>query len=685
MSLWLSENASAHLTAADVEAGVIASMAGNDVSDVVVTVEQSLLVDVSTYSALAPEQLHEPMREIFCPGNPSRCRVVDSPATSGQRRALSASAVSFSVTRLLEGNDTLAAPAADSGMLLSHLSHVNTSDITLISTVLGNIARLVATHITSSGSLAALLDRATSLPSRLTSILNIQRNGIRFVDLPRAMLIPMPPLTPPPQPTLVVPPAQSPTPQAGQGGSPSPPRNNVPPAVPPTAVPNIASAAGSTAQTGSTNTASNVYVVVGVVVGFLLCVAVAVFMYRTRAKANKAARASKTDPTVWTSNEGLDSSSAATSGVTLMDMNVPAINDSVSPETKLDEVTVQVTEPSDQPEPVSERKTLSSTGKAALERARARRSGQLKRTSSWGRMAVRRSSSSQPKETGQQSSTRASKDSLQLPSTRAVEGLEKQISGEPKMLIPKAQNARAPCGTPTSTSTLLGAASAAAPQSETTASPSDSVSPVEAESAPASTPASTAALTERLDALREHVDVKKSKARSLGLVLSRSAGNLPECVTTAGGSCKDDDLRRSNSEPRSPKLFAAVSDSLAPLQLPKSLCASGAPAGAPSAALSAAPAAPSAASAAPAASEAPLQRKLSLTQQRARNFEQKVVAADQNKPTRVQPLLVDGRRPQQSESLQVPRLSLDEQSWPPASAPAARSAIKESSLDVDFL
>jgi len=658
--VWFSANASVHLTATEVEAGVTAAMTENNVvSDVAVSVEQSLQVEVSMSNAPAPQVFYEPLRETFCPGHPARCTVNASQATTGSRRnrALSAAGITFEVTRTLVGNDSLAAPIVLPSVLASHLSHSNASDLSLVSTVLGNTARVVATQSMSGSTLAAVLTTVSALPVRLASILNVPSGGIQIYDIAQAMV---PPPAPPALPSSLTPAVESPPPsappsQAGQIGAPSAPslQVNLPPSLPPAAVVAPAGATANTAQGGSNN--STTTVVIGVAAGCLVLVgAVLLLMYRRR----KAAESQLKPRTVRVVREEVDSTdvvvhemvpggadgTTSTTAPSLLDVRI------ITNEKRPAELTPDASE-----QPTEAAKSVSSAGGAALQRARANKkdgeaadgSRRATRTTSWGRVATRRRPSAirrdSKDEPDVQYQSHEGVKGVQLPSMSAVEGLEKQLSGDPKPLTPRRpESGQVALSVGDARLESSDAKPDAAPQSETLTSPSDSMSPPESASAPASTPPSTERLD--MDAVRERIDAHKNATREKGLVLSSSAGSLPHYLST------DDQKRSTTSTSKEAEdtgdLRRCVSAD-SPLRHQKSPRSSTAAAPAPASLFAGSPAvAPSAAP----------PRKLSITQQMAQQFEETFAPAP---------------AAQQSSGVQIPRLSMDEESWPPASAPAA--------------
>lgn len=448
-----------------------------------------------------------------------------------------------------------------------------------------------------------------------------------------------------------------------------------------------------------------VYVAAGVAAVFVLVVAlIGLCLCRRRAKATRASGLDVND--VWPSKESqqLDVADAQA------DSRLDPDHHCAAGDAK--------------PDGTATSRPLSSTGRAALERARSHRqespgkSGvRVTRKNSWGRLAMRSAPAvvTRPEPAVKyESSTAASKPTSDAHGSDA-NGQQLTVQ-EDAAVVDGAKG-----GEPVPT------VAAVASLSECISSPSGSSrgeTPSPPEGAPA--PASEEMVVRDMAALRERINAHKLAAKDGGGRLSCSSGALPTYTSIGMDSARalahlvpvaeqgaespkrldsSVSLRKCSScdsplSPRSPRLEVPDRAAACLASPPAAMAA------APPAAAAAAPPAgsskvpPAAVAKAPAAEQLP-----SDARQRAQEVEGAPApdaggisqAADGReganaKPRRVKPLLVDGRPPLQTVeapaafgtgSLQLPRRSLDAQ-WPPdGGGVSARSGIRPESLLVD--
>ena len=689
-TLYFPPTTAGNLTAGDVMASVTTAMqSGGEASSVTVQIEQSLSVDVLAPDGVTADALMQgPLLEAFCPGNTAACTVLYESATRRRQRALSTAGMSFNVTRTLTASDSLAAPAVDSGVLAASLGH-NASAFGVTSSLLGNQAQVVAVQLESSSATTALLNVALALPATLAVALSLPAGAIEVTAVPQAMLPPAPPpvLSPPPP----VPPspqvAPSPTPAASPSSSPVVSSSSSP--TPPSMSPIVAST-GSNLVAGTDegqSEASPTGIIVAVAVVGILMLVIATVLLVVRSRRAK-------------SSSNLKGGRAAAD--VFWELSSPA----------KDKVDIQTCTPAQaetcseggarlesSPESVASTSSMSAAGQTALQRAREAsrkskgKSGEgspccptIKRTGSWGRVAMRR-----PKSFTKQSGPDAL-DALETPLTDEGktkmpppayalpydESASADTALSPEMVDVVAPNDSSPTkdvslpASPPENRKLSPPGSSASSRGETPA-------PMEIEFASAPTsdaPAADGGLMARVDALRERLDASLPS----GLAFfggSRSSGQLP--------------THASISESTTPRIAVAEeTGELMEVQEPQRLPGMAtAPPPEPHAPVplgqTPPPPPPRGTSKADLLPKVEVQEPPRLPGMTTAPPPERQ-GATPSKPKRVIPMLVDGKAPTLSTApsrgnLSLPRRNLEAANNP--SAPASRSGISTTSLSVD--
>lgn len=213
-TIWFSADAAASLTAADVEAGIVAAMNAHSADSFVkVNIRQSLSLSFAAMGEVRTQAaIISALRQSVCTDEQT-CELI--PASSGEssrrvrQRSLQIAAASvFNVTRTLPPSANLSAPVLDAVLLASRLNYSNASEISVSSTLLGNAASLVAARPEDSGAGTSLIAFATSLPSTLASSLGLTPGALSVYEAPQTFGPPAPPpspLAPPsPPPTISI-------------------------------------------------------------------------------------------------------------------------------------------------------------------------------------------------------------------------------------------------------------------------------------------------------------------------------------------------------------------------------------------------------------------------------------------------------------------------------------------------
>lgn len=334
--------------------------------------------------------------------------------------------------------------------------------------------------------------------------------------------------------------------------------------------------------------------------------------------------------------------------------------------------------------------TISTTGIAALERARAHRESKgdkssLRRSNSWGRLGVRRTPSF--KRDHQVSESASVSPPSRVPAHELADDLETQLMALGQKKSPPSSPKVASTAGPGSMHTMpsgsqataippVAAVAAVATQSESISNPSDSrggTPPVEA--APASEPLPSApdgTLTARIDAHRELVGAHAEAAKESSIRLSNSSGQLAPYASAGPTVTPSASLGLSETAlkvPPTEELLAAGTRQLRPSSScpedplsPRS----------PRSPVTRTPTAPPATHVGAARADTSDQSGTSGSGSGKPPGERKRCVRPTADPTE------QGR----SSNVRLPRRSL-KQSWPPESSPAARSGISSSSLMVD--
>lgn len=504
-------------------------------------------------------------------------------------------------------------------MLASHLGCADASAFAISSTLLGIEVQSVATQVVSSRTSTALLDAAAALPGTLSTSLNLPIGAVQVIQPPQAILPPAPPPPPP------ISPAVSPSPSTGQpaaGPSAVSPAPAPPSAADEASDSTIPPATESSLQGNDGSGMSTEIIVVAAGAGLLIVILLMIFLYKRRKRLANSRMLDAIKVQV-SSKEPADGSK----------MIADFLQSDLSPDIDPDKST-----PTSSLRHSHSSGTLTSTGQAALERARSHRQSKssVRRTNSWGRLGVRRTPSF--KRDHQESESGTGSPPPRQPALELADGLETQLAALEQKKSPPSSPKLASNAGPGSMHTMpsepratvmpgriVAAVAAVATQSESISNPSDSrggTPPLEA--APASEPLPSAPVSAPTDVLL--------------------AGGKRQLRLSSSGP--EDPLSTRSPVTRTPT--AATHDHVGAARADASDQSGTSGSG---------------------SGKASSERS---TSERKR-IRQLLVAG---------PPTVEPTEQGSGSNVRLPRRSL-KQSWPPESSPAARSGISSSSLEVD--